>query len=415
VEYRDEGKERWVDFRLFGKGVFGRRGVRALKVGFAAVLVAVVAGCGAGGGGGQEGEPLKIGVILPYSGVYAQLGEDITDAMELYFEERNNEVAGRPVELITEDTEADPQVGVQAARTLIEREEVDVLAGAVSTAVAYGVIDLTQRDNIPFVIANATGNDATRQGAQNVFRVSASSWQVSYPMGEYLVDEGVESVLLSSADYAAGQEMSAGFREGFEAAGGEIVDEVFPPLGTNDYSSYLTRIRQADPPAVFSFYAGSDAVRFVQQYREFGIEAQLYGPGYIVDEDTLPAQGEAALGVRTALHYSPDVDNPQNEEFKSAFREAYDREPTVYAVQGWDAGWLIGEAVEATEGATEDPDALIEAMENVEFESPRGPMELDENHNPVQNIYIREVQEVEGGEIDNVVIDTIENVQDPGE
>jgi branched-chain amino acid transport system substrate-binding protein len=390
-----------------GRGFF----LRVLLVG---VLGLLVAGC-AGAGESGEGEPVRIGVILPYSGVYAQLGEDITDAMELYFEREGNEIAGRPVELITEDTEADPQVGVQAARTLIEREQVDVLAGAVSTAVAYGVIDITRRDNIPFVIANATGNDATRQGARNVFRVSASSWQVSYPMGEYLVEQGVDEIFLSSADYAAGQEMSSGFREGFLEAGGTIVGEVHPPLETSDYSSYLTRIRQADPPGVFSFYAGSDAVRFVQQYREFGIEAQLYGPGYIVDEDTLPAQGEAAIGVRTILHYSPDLDNPENQEFKAAYEEAYDRDPTVYAVQGWDAAWLIGEAIKATDGNTEDRDALIEAMENVEFRSPRGPMELDENHNPIQNIYVREVRQLDDGTIDNVMIDTIERVQDPGE
>ncbi len=388
-----------------------------VKIAVVAAMVAVMAACGGAGGGGsegsQEGEPVRVGVILPYSGVYAQLGEDITDAMELYFEE-NAEIAGRPVELITEDTEANPQVGVQAARRLVEQEGVDVLTGAVATPVAYGAIDLTQRDNIPFVISNATGNDATRQGAENVFRVSASSFQVSNAMGEYLVDEGIEEVVVSAADYAAGEEMSAGFVEGFTGAGGEVVDTVNAPLGTNDYSSFLTNIRGQEPAGVWSFYAGSDAVRFVQQYSEFGLEAPLFGTGYLTDADTLEAQGEAAVGVRTSLHYSPDLDNPQNEEFQGSFREAYDREASVYAVQGWDAAWLIGEAITATEGDTEDKEALIAAMEEVEFESPRGPMTLDENHNPVQNIYIREVQEADG-EVSPVVVDTIEEVSDPGE
>lgn len=390
-----------------------------VKIAVVAAMVAVMAACGGAGGGGgegsQEGEPVRVGVILPYSGVYAQLGEDITDAMEMYFEERGNEVAGRPVEIITEDTEADPQVGVQAARRLVEQEGVDVLTGAVATPVAYGAIDLTERDNIPFIISNATGDDATRRGAENVFRTSASSFQVSNAMGEYLVGEGIEEVVVSAADYAAGEEMSAGFVEGFEGAGGEVIDTVNAPLGTNDYSSFLTNIRGQEPPAVWSFYAGSDAVRFVQQYSEFGLEAPLFGTGYLVEADTIPAQEEAAIGVRSSLHYSPDLDNPENEEFQSAFQEAYDREASVYSVAGWDAAWLIGEAVEATEGDTEDNEALIAAMEEVEFESPRGPMELDENHNPVQNIYIREVQELDDGRIDNVVIDTIEDVGDPGE
>lgn len=407
-----QGKRRSV--RLVKMSV--SRGISGMVKVAAAAMIAVVAACGGGGGGGgsQEGEPIKVGVILPYSGVYAQLGEDITEAMELYFEE-NGEIAGRPVELITEDTEADPQVGVQAARRLLEQEGVDVLTGAVATPVAYGVIDITQRDNVPFVISNATGNDATRQGAENVFRTSVSSYQVSNPMGQYLVDQGVEEIVVSAADYAAGYEHAEGFMAGFTEAGGEVIDEVYAPLSTNDYSSFLTRINQQDPPGVWTFYAGSDAVRFVQQYREFGLEAPLYGNGYLVEEDTLPAQGEAAVGIQSSLHYSPDLDNPQNEEFKSAFQEAYDRQPSVYAVQGWDAAWLIGEAIKATEGDTEDKDALIAAMEEVEFESPRGPMELDENHNPVQNIYIREVQELDDGSLDNVVVETVEDVSDPGE
>ncbi|MGH3089754.1 MAG: ABC transporter substrate-binding protein, partial [Rubrobacteraceae bacterium] len=189
----------------------------------------------------------------------------------------------------------------------------------------------------------------------------------------------------------------------------------YAPLGTSDYSSFLTRINERDPAGVWTFYAGSDAVRFVQQYQEFGLEAPLYGNGYVVEEDTLPAQEDAAIGVQSSLHYSPDLENPENEEFKSDFQEAYDRRPSVYAVQGWDTAWLIGEAIRATEGNTEDKEALIAAMEEVEFQSPRGPMELDENHNPAQNIYIREVRELDDGTIDNVVVDTVENVSDPGE
>lgn len=392
---------------------FGRT-IRVLVV--AVVLSIIVAGCG--GSEGEAGdEPIRVGVLLPYSGVYAQLGEDITDAMELYFEEQDGEIAGRPVELITEDTEADPQVGVQAARTLIEREDVDFLTGAVSTAVAYGVIDLAQREQTPFVISNALGNDATRQGAEYVFRTSGNSWQVTYPMGEYLVDQGVENIFVSAADYAAGREMAGDFMAGFTDAGGEVVDEAYPPLGTNDYSSYLTNIRQSEAEASWSFYAGSDAVSFVQQFDEFGLHdtTPLYGTGNLIDIDTLDAQGATATGAQTALFYSPDLDNPENEEFISNFEQAYEREPGVYAVQGWDAAWLIGEGLRAVEGDTGDPEALVEAMENVEFESPRGPMEFDENNNPIQNIYIREAEEQEDGTVDNVVVDTIEDVEDPGE
>ena len=335
--------------------------------------------------------------------------------MELYFEDQDNAVAGRSIELVEEDTEGDPQTGVQAARTLIEREEAELLTGAVSTAVAYGVIDLVDREQMPFVISNALGNDATRGGVEYVFRTSGSSWQVSHPMGEYLVDNGVENIYISAADYAAGQEMSDNFEEGFTAAGGSVVGEVYPPLGANDYSSFLTRIQQADEAqGVWNFYAGSDAVRFVQQAAASGLEKPIYGPGYLASSDTLPAQGAAALGARTALYYATTLDNPENQAFVESYREKYDSEPSVYSVQGYDTAWLIGEALKETEGDASDTQALIEAMESVEFESPRGPMELDANHNPIQNIYIREVQERDGN-LENVVIDTIENVEDPGE
>ena len=377
----------------------------------------LLVGCGGGGGGGQGGgeDPIRIGVILPYSGVYAQLGQDITDGMNLYLEEQDSEIAGRTVELIEEDTEADPQVGVEAARTLIERDEVAILTGTVSSAVALGVIDLAERDQIPFVVSNATANDVTRRGAKYAFRTSASSWQVSYPMGGWLVDNDVDNVYVSAPDYAAGYEQVGGFVEGFTAAGGNVVDEVYPPLGTSDYSTYLTGIRQASPQAEWSFYAGSDAVSFVRQYAESGLKESipLYGSGYMVESDVIEAQGEAAVGVRTALFYARTLDTTENTEFVENFESQFDRQPSTYAMQGYDAAQLIAKALEATEGDTE-PDAVAGAMENVEFNSPRGPVRRDENHNPIQNIYIREVQN-RNGTIENVVIDTIEEVQDPGE
>lgn len=395
----------------------GSRSLRrpvALGVALVTLLVLLLVGCGGGGGSEGGGDPIKIGVVLPYSGVYAQLGEDITDGMNVYFNE-NKEIAGRPVELVKEDEEADPQVGVQAARTLIEREGVEILTGAVATPTAYGVIDLVEREQMPFVISNALGNGATRRGVEYVFRTSGSSWEVTYPMGEYLAENGVEEIYVTAADYAAGQEMSADFKAGFTSAGGEVVGEAYAPLGTNDYSTYLTKIKQANPEGSWSFFAGSDAVRFVQQYAQSGLKENttLYGTGNLVDSDTLKAQKEAAIGAQTALFYASTLDNPENKEFIEKFQKQFDRQPSVYAVQGYDAAWLIGEALKATEGNTDDPDALIEAMENVEFESPRGPLSLDENHNPVQNIYIREAREKDG-EIQNVVIDTIENVKDPG-
>lgn len=382
---------------------------RALTLTLVVVCALVASACGGGSSSGDGDGPIKIGVILPTSGVYAQLGEDQFNAMKLYFEEQNNEINGREVELILEDEGTDPQESVQRARRLIQQEEVDVLTGAISSAVGLALVDVAEREQVPFIVSNAAADEITQQGSEYVFRTSYTLGQVASPFGRYLAEErGIETVVTAVPDYAGGRGIIPFLDESLTQNGSEIVEEVYSPLGTNDYSSYITRIGQSDPEGVVAFYAGTDSVRFVQQFENLQADVPLFGIAGLTASDSLPAMGEAALGIQSSFIYAATLDNPANEEFVEKYEAEYDdKVPSIFAMCAWDAAWLIGEALKATEGNTEDTDALIAAMEDVEFESPRGPLSLDENHNPVQNIYLIEPQELEDGRIENVVVETI--------
>ncbi|WP_169786800.1 ABC transporter substrate-binding protein [Nitriliruptor alkaliphilus] len=365
-----------------------------------------------------DGDPLRVGVVIMTSGVYAQLGEDTIDGMELYLSTVGNQAANRPIELLIEDETADTGTALERTRRLVEAEEVDILSGLISTGSAYAVADFVEQSEVPFVVANAGGDDLAR-GARSdyIVRTSFSNWQNNYAVGEWYYDNVGETVALIASDYAAGQEHMNGFRESFEAAGGEVVDEVFTPLGSTDFSSALGRLGNSGADGLYGFLAGTDGLIFVREYDESGLRDSmpLVASGFMVEEDVLAEIGEAALGVRSGLHWAYDLDHPENQEFVQMWEEEYGRAPSVYAVQGWDTARTIVEAIEALGGDTADGAAVIDAMLEVEFDSPRGPFRIDpETHNVVHNVYLREVVDMDG-EIHNTMVADLGEFADPGE
>jgi branched-chain amino acid transport system substrate-binding protein len=390
-----------------------------------------LAGCAPGTGGSQPAKPaagssgsqpaaggpaLKIGVLLPYSGVYAVLGESITNGMQLYFDSVGNSTGGRPIQMVKEDEGTATDEALRKARKLLEQDQVDILAGTVATPTAYAIRDLVHDNKYLYISANAGGNDLTRaRKSPYIFRASFSNAQPSIPMGEYLVKRGFRRVFISAADYAAGKESLAAFKEGFLAAGGELVGEIYPPFPNTDYAPFLTQIAQARPQATYSFYAGSDAVNFVKQYAEFGLnnDVQLCGSGFLLEEDVLPAQGQAGLRGISGLHWALTLDNAENRAFTQNYRQKFNREADVYAMQGFDTARVIVEAVNQTQGDTSNKERLADAIRGVKFASPRGPFEFDpETQNVVHNIYAREVRDV-NGKPGNVVVETFSRVRDP--
>lgn len=364
-----------------------------------------------------DGDPLRIGVVIMTSGVYAQLGEDIIDGMELYFDTVGNQTAGRPVEMLIEDETEDTGTALERTRRLVEAEEVDLLSGLISTGSAYAVSEFVEQSQVPFVVSNAGGDDLARdQLNPYIVRTSFSNWQTNYPTGQWYYDNIGDSVAVIASDYAAGHEHIGGFLESFQDAGGELVEEVYTPLGSTDFSAALGRLGASDADGIYGFLAGTDGLIFVQEYADSGLrdDMPLAGAGFMVEEDVLEEVGEAALGIFSGLHWVYDLDNPENEEFVQAFEEEYGRGPSVYAVQGWDSARLIVDAVEELDGDVSDAEAVIDAMLGVEFASPRGQFRLDpDTHNPVQHIYLREVVETDG-EIHNTFVEDLGETPDPG-
>jgi branched-chain amino acid transport system substrate-binding protein len=325
-----------------------------------------------------------------------------------------NTAGGRTITVIKED-EGTPDDALRKTRKLLEQDQVDLIAGTVSTAIAYAIRDLVHDNKVIYISANAGGNDLTRsRKSPYIFRTSFTNAQPSVPMGEYLVKNVGRRVFISAADYAAGHESLQAFKDGFLAAGGELVGEVYPPFPNTDYAAYLTQIAQARPDATYSFYSGSDAVNFVKQYGEFGLnrDIRLCGSGFLLEQDVLPAQGNAALRGISGLHWALTLDNPENKAFVAAYRQRFNKDADVFAMQGYDTAHVIVEALNKTQGDTSNKERLADAIVAVKFASPRGPFEFDpETHNVVQNIYAREVREVDG-KLTNVVLQTFPMVSD---
>src|SRR5690606_30650756 len=260
-------------------------------------------GNGQAGGGGEEtgptGEPFKVGVLLPYSGVYAALGESMTNAMELYFESIGWQAGGRPIELIKEDTEANPEVGLRRVRKLVEQDEVDILTGVVSSGVLMSIRDYVDEAGVFLISSNAGAVPiATDRKSPYIWLVSYTNAQPPSALGAWWYENVAQEVFLTAPAYQAGYDSTGAFRETFEAAGGRVVGELFPPLGTTDYAPYLTQIREANPASIYAFFAGSDARNFILAYEQYGLKGQipLAAAGFMFDETTLAAVGEAAVG-----------------------------------------------------------------------------------------------------------------------
>ena len=387
-----------------GRGARRTRGLAPTALAAASLLM--LAACGGGslseGGGGGEGDdsgPVKIGLALPLSGVYSSLGEDMEQGFQLYLDENEDQLGGRDIEIVSADEGETPQTGVPATTKLVTQDQVSAVVGIVNSATALGLKDTFVQSEVPLIIANAGADDLTTPPSPYIWRTSFTNGQVGEALGAAVAEElGGDPIYLMAADFAAGHESVDGFRESFTAAGGKIAGEAFTPFGTtSDWQPYLNKVRSSGAKAVYVFYAGAEAVNFVKQYDAFGLgdSIQLYGAGFLTEGGALDAQGKSALGVRTSLHYSNLLDSERNAQFVEAYEAAYNEPPTVYAVQAYDAAAVLDQAIESAEST--DGAGLAEALEGVgEIDSPRGTWSFDENHNPDQPYYQREVQEVDG-------------------
>ena len=363
------------------------------------------AGGGEGGEGGADG-PVKIGVSVPKSGVYSSLGTDMDQGFKLYLEQNDNMLGGKEVQLVEVDEGAGPQTGVPATERLITQDQVGAVVGIVNSATAAGLKQAFTEAETPLIVTNAGADTLTEEPSDYIWRTSFTNGGVAAALGERAKEEvGDGTIFLMAADYAAGREATTGFRETFEAAGGEIAGEAFTPFGqTTDFQPYLNQIRNSGADAVFVFYAGAEAVAFVQQFNQFlgNEDIQLYGSGFLTEGTVLDQQGEAADGVRTVLHYSDQIDSPENTEFVEAYTAKWNMAPTVYSVQMYDAAAVLDKALAESDGV--DGKSIATALKSVgDIESPRGTWRFDASHDPDQPYWLREVQTVDGKRVNAVV------------
>ncbi|TQM01636.1 ABC transporter substrate-binding protein [Pseudonocardia kunmingensis] len=357
----------------------------------------------------ETGGPVRVGLLLPTSGVYAPVGADMLAAFELYIEENGGQLGGRDVEVVIADEGGDPATGLPAAQRLVVQEDVDVVAGAVNSATAIAVTSLFNEEEVPLVISNAGADALTGpSGSPYVWRTSFHNSQGDAAAGPWIQAAVGDGVYAIGADYAGGREHVGGFVRGYTEAGGSLAGEVYTPFGTTqDYQPYLTAIANSGAKATYAFFAGAESVRFVQQYKEFGLDETipLYGFGSLTSSDVLSAIGPPAVGVTTVLHYTPQLDNEANGAFVAAYEAKTSRLPSVYSVQSWDAAQLIDLALASSGGDASGP-VLAEAFGEVgEIDSPRGAFTLD-GQSPAQPFYMLETQDVDGT-LQNIVVDEL--------
>ncbi|HUL31918.1 MAG TPA: ABC transporter substrate-binding protein [Thermodesulfobacteriota bacterium] len=360
-------------------------------------------------------EPIKIGYMAPYVGVFAKFGSDLRDGFKFYLDEVGNKAAGRQIIFIDEDSEGKPEVGLVKAKKLVEKDRVHILAGIISSGVAYAVRDYVTEKKIPLVITNAGATKLTQeQRSPFIFRTSFANGQQDRAGGWYAYAKmGARKVIMIGSDYAAGHEKGDGFKKTFTFMGGEIVEEIYPPLGTNDFAPYLAKIANyvGKVDRVWAFFAGSDAIRFVNQYQEYGLKEKLklFCEEGVLDEANLPSQQDAALGIESYARYCIGYDSPENKRFVAEYRKKYRYDPGALSEGGYVGAKFIVKALEAVKGNIENQDAFLKALRGVKIEAPRGPVRFDEYQNVIFNTFIERVEKA-GGKYNNVVVDIIPNV-----
>ncbi|HSW07816.1 ABC transporter substrate-binding protein [Aquabacterium sp.] len=356
--------------------------------------------------------PLKVGLMLPNTGTFAALGDNIEKGFRLYVNEQGGKLAGREIQYFKVDDESDPAKATDNVNKLIKRDQVDVLVGTVHSGVALAMARAAKESNTLLIVPNAGADAITgAQCAPNIFRSSFSNWQPGYATGVVAAQKGYKRAMTITWNYAAGNETVKGFTESFEKGGGKVVKDLSLPFPNVEFQALLTEIAAQKPDVVFAFFAGGGAVKFVKDYDAAGLRktVPLMGSGFLTD-GTLEAQGAAAQGLITTLHYADDIDTPRNNAFRKGFALAYKANADVYAVQGYDAAQLLGAGLTAVGGDFTKRPEMLYAMGKTVIGSPRGKFGMSTSRNPVQDFYIREAK----GNYNVVTGVAVKALADPG-
>lgn len=377
------------------------------------IVLAAAAACVFAATSAQAQDKLKIGLITTLSGPAASLGTQQRNGFQLALKALGNKLGGREVELLVQDDELKPDVAVSKVKAFVERDKADFVVGPIFSNVLQAIIKPVTDSGAFMISPNAgTSSFAGRDCNPNLFVTSYQNDQNHEVLGKYAQDKGMKKVFLMAPNYQAGKDALAGFKRYYK---GEIADEVYVPLNQLDYSAELAKIAAAQPNAIFVFLPGGMGINFVKQFRQAGLADKItFLSAFTVDESTLPAQQDAALGFFGGANWAPNLDNPQSKKFVAAYEKEYNAVPGSYAVQAYDAALLIDSALKATKGATSDKSALRAALAKANFTSLRGGFKFNTNHYPIQDFYLVKVAKRPDGKFETEIVQKVfSNYADP--
>jgi branched-chain amino acid transport system substrate-binding protein len=358
-------------------------------------------------------DKLKVGLLTTLSGPPAALGVQQRNGFQLALKQLGGKLGGRDVELLVQDDELKPDVAVGKAKAFVERDKVDFVVGPIFSNILIAMMKPVTDAGVILISPNAgTSNFAGKECNPNFFVTSYQNDQNAEAMGKYAQDNGIKKAFLMAPNYQAGRDELAGFKNNFK---GEVADEVYVPLNQLDYSAEISKIAAASPDAIFVFLPGGMGVNFVKQFRQAGLADKMkFLSAFTVDESTLPAQQDAALGFFGGSTWAPNLDNPQNKAFVAAYEKEFNAVPASYAFQAYDAAMLIDSALKATGGKTDNKDALRAAIQKADFKSLRGAFKFNTNHYPIQDFYLVKVAKRPDGKFQTEIVQKVfTNYSDP--
>ena len=374
----------------------------------AALALCTVPACPAG-----AQDKLKIGLISTLSGPPAVIGQQQRNGLNLGIKQLGGKLGGREVEVIVQDDELKPDLAITKVKAMIERDKVDFVVGPVFSNILQAILKPVVDHDATLISANAGPSSyAGKECSPNLFVTSYQNDQVHEILGKHAQDSGMKRLFLIAPNYQAGKDAMAGFKRHFK---GEIVDEIFVPLGQLDYSAELTKIASVAPDAIFVFLPGGMGVNFVKQFRQAGLADKVtFLSAFTVDEGTLPAQQDAAVGFFGGANWAPNLDNPQNKAFVAAYEKEFGAVPATYAFQPYDVAMLIDSALKEVKGDLSDKSKVRAALRKADFKSVRGNFKFNNNHYPIQDFYLVKVAKRPDGKFQTEIVKKVfENYGDP--
>ena len=342
----------------------------------------------------RAADELRIGMIAPLTGPFAQVGKDMVDGFNMYLEEANGEFAGAKVKLIVEDDQAKPDTGVTKAKKLILQDKIHIMVGGVLASTGYALAPVSTSDKTVYLPSVPASDDLTQRDLPKfpyLIRTGWSSSQPHHPLGQWACDQGYKKIAAIAADYAFGYEVVGGFQKAFEDCGGQIVQKIWPPLNTKDFGPFIPTIKP-DVDAVLSLMVGPMALQFPKQLRQSGFKKPIIGGGTSYDEFALPFMDDGVIGDVSALQYSAALATPKNEAFVKKYRTKYGKVPSYFSETNYSTAMMVHEVLKGTGGAFPGPEQFVAKMAALKIDTPRGPVSFDDMRNPVQNIYIKKVE-----------------------